>query len=144
MSKIATVLNEEIVRLSRRECRRHIEPLRKSTTQVRREVASLKRQVAQLERRVAMLTRKVIGTAAVKVDANTKTPRFSAKGLQAQRSRLDLSAADFGKLLGVSARSIYNWESEKARPRAEQIVKLAAMRGLGKRDVAARLEALDL
>ena len=91
------------------------------------------------KRRVAMLSRKVLGTASIKADTNTKTPRFSAKGLQARRSRLDLSAADFGKLLGVSAQSIYNWESEKARPRAEQIAKLAALRGLGKREVAARL-----
>jgi DNA-binding transcriptional regulator YiaG len=142
MSKIGTVVNEEIVRLSRKECRQQIEPIKKSTTQMRHEVASLKRHVAQLERQVAILSRKVIGAASVKVDANTKTSRFSAKGLQAQRSRLDLSAADFGKLLGVSAQSIYNWESEKARPRAEQIAKLAALRGLGKREVATRLEQL--
>jgi DNA-binding XRE family transcriptional regulator len=55
---------------------------------------------------------------------------------------VDLSASDFGKLLRVSAQSIYNWEAEKARPRPEQIVKLAALRGLGKREVATRLEKL--
>ena len=142
MSKIGTVLNEEIVRLSRKQCRQQVEPLKKTTTQMRHEVVTLKRQVAQLERQVAILSRKVIGTAAVKVDAGTKTSRFSAKGLQAHRSRVDLSASDFGKLLGVSAQSIYNWESEKARPRAEQIAKLAALRGLGKQEVAARLEQL--
>jgi DNA-binding transcriptional regulator YiaG len=87
-----------------------------------------------------MLTRKVFGTSALKAEETMKPSRFSAKGLQAQRSWLELSAADFGKLLGVSAKSIYNWESEKARPRAEQIAKLGALRGLGKRAVAARLE----
>ncbi len=46
-------------------------------------------------------------------------------------------------LVGVGAQSIYNWESEKARPRVEQIAKLAAMRGLGKREVAARLGELN-
>ena len=142
MSKIATVLNEEIVRLSRKECRRQIEPIRKATTQMRREVVTLKRQVAQLERQVAMLSRRAIGAASTKTDTNTKPARFSAKGLRAQRSRLDLSAADFGKLLGVSAQSIYNWESEKARPRVEQIAKLGALRRLGKREVAARLESI--
>lgn len=144
MSKITTVLNEEIVRLSRKECRQQIDPIKKTSTQMRHEVVTLKRQVAQLERQVSMLSRKTFGAlpAAVKVDANTKPTRFSAKGLQAQRSRLDLSAADFGKLLGVSAQSIYNWESEKARPRAEQIAKFAALRRLGKREVAARLEQL--
>ena len=51
--------------------------------------------------------------------------------------------SDFWKLLGVSAHSIYNWESEKARPRVEQIAKLVALRALGKKEVAARLERLD-
>jgi DNA-binding transcriptional regulator YiaG len=142
MPNIGTVLNEEIIRLSRKECRQQIEPIKKSTTQMRHEVVTLKRQVAQLERQVTMLARKVIGTAAAKADASTKTSRFSAKGLQAHRSRLDLSANDFGKLLGVSAQSIYNWEAEKARPRAEQIAKLAGLRGLGKQEFAARLEQL--
>ena len=78
-----------------------------------------------------------------RVDEKARPPLFSAKGFQALRSRLELSAADFGKLLGVSAQSIYNWESEKARPRAEQIAKLAALRSLGKREVAARLGDLE-
>jgi DNA-binding transcriptional regulator YiaG len=144
MPNIGTVVREEIVRLSRKECRQQIEPIKKSTTQMRHEVASLKSQVTLLERQVATLSRKVFGVkpATEKVDANTKPTRFSAKSLQAQRSRLDLSAADIGKLLGVSAQSIYNWESEKARPRAEQIAKLAALRMLGKREVAARLMRL--
>ena len=149
MPNIGTVVREEIVRLSRKECRQQVEPIKKTTTQMRHEVAALKRRVAQLERhvmmlsrQVAMLSRKVIGTASVKVAVNAKPSRFSAKGLQAQRLRLELSAADFGKLLGVSAKSIYNWEAEKARPRAEQIAKLGALRGLGKREVADRLEQL--
>ena len=89
-----------------------------------------------------MLSRKVLGTPStmVKADSTTKPVRFSAKGLQTHRSRLELGAGDFGKLLGVSAQSIYNWEAEKARPRAEQIAKLAALRSLGKREAAARLE----
>jgi len=124
MPNIGTVLKEEIIRLSRKESRQQVAPINKATTQMRREVVTLKRQVAQLERLVATLTRRTIGTAAAKVEASTKPPRFSAKGLRAQRSRFDLSAADFGKLLGVSAQSIHNWESEKARPKADQIALL--------------------
>ena len=145
MPNIGTVLKEEILRLSRKEARSQIGPTKKTTTQLRHDVASLKRQVAQLERQVAMLSRKALRAtpSATRVDANSKPTRFSAKGLQTQRSRLALSASDFGKLLGVSAQSIYNWESEKARPRVEQIAKLAALRGVGKREVAARLEQLN-
>ena len=142
MPNIATIFKDEIVRLSRKESRRLVDPTRKTTTQLRHDVATLKRQIGILERQVAMLSRKELGAATAKVEASVKHTRFSAKGLQAQRARVELSAADFGKLLGVSAQSIYNWESEKARPRPEQIAKLAALRGLGKREVATRLEQL--
>ena len=144
MPNIGTVLKEEIAKLSRKECRQQIDPTKKTTTQLRRDVATLKRQMAMLERQVTMLSRKVTGTTStVKADPTAKPTRFSAKGLQAQRSRIGLSQTAFGKLLGVSAQSIYNWESEKARPLPEQIAKLAALRSLGKREVAARLEQLN-
>ena len=42
----------------------------------------------------------------------------------------------------MSAQSVYNWEQEKARPRAELLAKVAALRGIGKRDAKSRLEQL--
>ena len=105
----------------------------------RHEIAALKRQVASLERQVTLLLRK---NANSRPEASRETAarpiRFSAKRLQAQRSRLGLSAIDFGRLLGVSAQTIYNWEHEVARPRAEQLGKLAALRGVGKREAGER------
>jgi DNA-binding XRE family transcriptional regulator len=56
--------------------------------------------------------------------------------------RLGLSADDLGKLLGVSAQSIYNWEQDKARPSAELLAKVAALRAIGKRDAKSRLAQL--
>ena len=44
------------------------------------------------------------------------------------------------RLLGVSALSVYKWESGNTRPRARQIEAIAALRSMGKRDVAQRLE----
>ena len=67
--------------------------------------------------------------------------RFVAKGLRSLRTRLGLSAGDFGTLAGVSGQSIYNWESGKAVPRKSQLAALASLRALGKREAAARLEA---
>ena len=65
-----------------------------------------------------------------------------AKGLRSQRARLGLSAADLGKLIGVSAQSIYNWESDKARPRAAQIARVAQLRVMNKREAQAQLNKL--
>ncbi len=143
MPNIGSVLKEEIVRLSRKESRSQVDSTKKATFQHRREIAELKRQVARLARQVALLSRKPIGApAGIPVDARGKPARFSAKGLRVQRERLGLSADDFGKLLGVSAQSVYNWEHEKARPRVEQLSKVAALRGIGKRQAKARLEQL--
>ena len=143
MPNIGSVLKEEIIRLSRKESRSQVDPTRKAAIRQRREVAELKRQVAQLTRQVALLLRKTLGApAVVAADTKGKPARFSAKGLKVQRERLGLSADDFGKLVGVSAQSIYNWENEKARPRAEQLSKVAALRGIGKREAKARLDQL--
>jgi DNA-binding transcriptional regulator YiaG len=143
MPNIAAVLREEISRLSRKELRGQVAATKKATTQHRRHLAALRRQVAQLERQVALLSRKVLNTPSAVSAASTAThPRFVAKGLRSQRKRLGLSAAEYGKLLGVSGQSIYNWERELASPRTEQLSKLAALRGIGKRQAAERLKQL--
>ena len=143
MPNIAAVLREEISRLSRKEIRNQVDATKKATTQHRRHIAALKRQVTQLERQVALLSRKVLDTPQAVSAASTSTrPRFVAKGLRSQRKHLGLSAADYGKLLGVSAQSIYNWERELASPRTEQLSRLAALRGIGKRQAAERLKQL--
>jgi DNA-binding XRE family transcriptional regulator len=143
MPNIGTVLREEISRLSRRESRSQVDATKKATAQHRRDIAALKRQVAQLQRQVTLLSRKVLGAMPpVSSDPTAKRVRFVAKGLRSQRNRLGLSQTDFGKLLGVSAQSIYNWESESTRPRDEQLAKLAALRGIGNREAREKLKQL--
>lgn len=143
MPNIGSVLKEEIIRLSRKESRSQIDPTKKAAFRLRREVAELRRQVAQLTRQIGLLSRKTFGAPTVgTADDNGKPTRFSAKALRVHRERLGLSAEDFGKLLGVSAQSIYNWEHGNARPRAEQIAKVALLRGIGKREAMARLDQL--
>ena len=99
---VGIVPKEEIVRLSRKESRQQVDLTKKSTTQLRHDVASLKRKVVQLARQLAILSRKILGmpTAVVKADATKKPTRFSAKGLQAQRSRLGRLKSNVGNYLG--------------------------------------------
>jgi len=143
MSNIGSVLKEVITRLARKEVRSQVDPTRKLTAHHRREIAALKRHVATLERQVAMILRR---NSSARPEASNGVPaksiRFSAKRLQSQRSRLGLSASNFGRLLGVSAQTIYNWEHEAARPRGEQLGRLAALRGIGKREAGERLKQL--
>ena len=143
MPNIAAVLREEIVRLARKEIRKQTNVLRKASVQYRRDIAEMKRRVSDLRRKVIPLEKQVLKSApsqAAEVDA--EHVRFTAKGLRSQRVRLGLSAADCGKLVGVTDQTVYNWEHETARPRKEQLARIASLRHVGKRDAYARLEQL--
>jgi ribosome-binding protein aMBF1 (putative translation factor) len=143
MANIGAVLREEIARLARRELRGQVAGMRKASAQYRRHIAALKRQVAKLESQVSLLRGKVLDhDVAAPADSGGKAIRFVPRSLRSQRERLGLSAADYGRLLGVSSQSIYNWERGVARPRPGQIQRLAAFRSMRKREALARLEQL--
>ena len=146
MPNIATLLKTEIARVARKDLRAETEALRKSTATYRKEVAALKRRVAGLEvqlKRVAKSASARPVRAEAQGESDAQQLRFSAKRFAAQRQKLGLSATSFAKLLGVSALSVYKWESGKARPRRAQLEAIAATRGLGKREVQSRLEVLE-
>ena len=139
MPNIMSALKQEITRLARKEARSQTQVLKKMSAQYRRDLATLKRQVAKLQGQTGVMEKTVLKPwTAVPVAAGDKV-RFSAKGLASQRKRLDLSAADYAKLVGVSGLSIYKWENGKTRPRQSQIAALAAVRGMSKKEALARL-----
>jgi DNA-binding transcriptional regulator YiaG len=141
MSNIGTILKSEISRVARKEVRGETQALKKSVSQYRSQIADLKRRMQALEQQIKRLgkaTAKAVPAQAE--DEGAANLRFSAKGLAAQRRRLGLSAASVAKLLGVSTLSVYKWESGKTRPRAKQIEAIATLRGMGKREVAQRLQ----
>lgn len=142
MPNIASVLKEEIARVARKEGRAETQQLKKSSAHFRSDIAALKRRIAALEQLVARLG-KAAGknTAAASTDQQVGSFRFSASGLLAQRKRLGLSAAEAGRLLGVSDQSVYKWENGKTRPRASQFSAIAELRSLSKKQAAARLTA---
>jgi DNA-binding transcriptional regulator YiaG len=144
MPSIAAVLRQEMMRLARKETRTQIETLRKSNAQYRRDIAQLKRQTAELTRQVAFLEKQEKKrTARPAAGADAEGKRFSARGLKTHRRKLGLSAAEYSKLVGVTAQTIYNWERGAARPRREQLAALVAVRDLGKREALKRIELLE-
>ena len=165
MANLASALKEEIGRLARKEVRQQTAGTAKSTAQLARDIAALKRQVQDLQRKFSpprspdaakqaasktgtskkAAARKTNGKAtgaASKPAEQSGRARFSAKGLKTDRERLGLSADNYGKLVGVSGLSIYNWEQGKARPRESSIAALMSVRGIGKREATKRLENL--
>jgi DNA-binding transcriptional regulator YiaG len=144
LPNIASVLKEEIARLVRRQLRSETESLKKASSRYRSEIAALKRRIDVLEKQVFRLERMVPKKAAPAIDEQSETKlRFKPQGVRAQRTRLGLSAADMGALVGVSAQTIYNWESGASRPRAEQLAAIAAVRKMGKREAKARLDQMQ-
>ena len=142
MPNIAAVFKGEIARVARKEIRSQNEELKKASAQYRSQIAALRRRLEQMERQLRKLGKGAGRAAAAEPKEEGSTNlRFSAKRFAAQRSKLGLSAADFAKLLGVSGQSVYKWEMGKARPRAAQLAAIAALRGIGKREAAARLAA---
>ncbi|WP_038214921.1 helix-turn-helix domain-containing protein [Xenophilus azovorans] len=149
MANIASVLKSEIARVARKEVRAEIESLKKASSQHRSTIAQLRRQLADLQRQLKQAGRQAASASRSASSKGTDgeaagiTPRrFSAKRLASHRAKLGLSAADYGRLVGMSGATIYNWEQGKSRPDAEQLQRLAAVRALGKRAVAAQVAAL--
>lgn len=146
MPNLSIVLKQEIARIARKEQRAEVAALQKASAAHRRALADLRRQVTALERQLRLQARGAGRRAPAPVtedDDSGPSLRFSAKGLGAQRKRLGLSAAAVAKILGVSALSVYKWESGRTRPRARQLEAIAGLRKMGKREAQARLDALS-
>ncbi|HUO07051.1 MAG TPA: helix-turn-helix transcriptional regulator [Phycisphaerae bacterium] len=143
MPNILPSLNEHIRRLARREIRAQTSSTKRATAHYRRDIAALKRLVKTLTTRLAYVERHSVSQAssAGSVEEPQSNTRFRADGLRSHRARLELSAKDFGRLVGVSGLTIYNWESGKSRPRRRQLANLIAIRGIGKREAEKRLES---
>lgn len=148
MPNLASVLKSEVARLARKELRAETEALKKTVSSQRAELVALKRRMQELEKVVRAVGKaKEKPAAGPRVSAARESTadegvRFSAKGMASNRRRLGLSAADFGLLVGATGQSVYQWEAGKSKPRAKSLGAIAGLRGIGKKEVAARLAAL--
>jgi len=143
MPNLAATFRQEITRLARREIRSQTQGLRKASALFRRDIAELKRHAAKLKSEVARLESQVGKNVVPKIaEADLAKVRFAAKSVVAQRRTLGISAADYGKLIGVTAHTIYKWEHGAARPRQAQLAAFVAIRRLGKTEALARLEQM--
>lgn len=136
MPNIASVLKSEITRIARKEIRAEVEGLKKSLSGYRSEIAALKRRCQSLEHEVRSLNKSVPKQAPAAVDESGKSVGFSAKELASQRKRLGLTIEGCALLLGTVGKSIYRWETGKAKPRERYWPSIAALRTLSKEQAA--------
>jgi DNA-binding transcriptional regulator YiaG len=144
MSNFAAQLKTEISRIAKKESRTQSAVLKKAQATHRAEIADLKRRIASLEAMVRRLAKTPARPATpAKEDDAPQGLRFRADGFASLRKKFGLSAAQMGQLLGVSNQSVYHWEAGKSKPRAAQLQAIAAVRKLGKKEVAARLAQIS-
>ena len=145
MPNFATAIKDEIRGLAKREIKVDSSSTKAAVAQFRRDIAKLKRQMRAQEKEIAFLKsqeQKRLGQPQPIEEDELEGVRFSARSAKAQRERLGLSQQNYAKLVGVSSVTIYNWESANSRPRNEQLAALVAVRGIGKREAMAKLEAM--
>ena len=144
MKNLTDALKSEINRLARKEVKAQVSPLKSASTTYRSEIAELKRTVDGLERRLSFIERQE--RKRVEKGPSPKLAegaRFSTKGLKSHREKVGLSAADYGRLVGLTGQTIYSYEQGKSKPRPAQLAKLVSIRGIGKREAERRLALLE-
>jgi DNA-binding transcriptional regulator YiaG len=149
MPNIAKVLREEVQRLAKRQVKASLAPLKRDNTRLKKTVAELRRELTVLSRSNRELVTKMAGITAEK-ERETATDiasklRPTSNSLAKLRRRLDLTQVEFAKLLGVSGQAVTHWEGKgsRVRMRNANLLALAGIQKIGKREARRRLEAPD-
>jgi DNA-binding transcriptional regulator YiaG len=150
MSNLSQAFKAEIVRISRKEIKSSVNPIRSAGFVLKRNVAALKKRIAVLEsdnKRLIAFRNELQARKSEAQIAEVKDHkvRITSKSVKALRTKLGLSQEGFGKLLGVSSQAVYVMERKdrKLRLRTQTLTKLLALRGIGKREAVRRLEEME-
>ena len=144
MPSIEKVLRSEIQRLAKKEAKAATADLRKLSAGHRRSIADLRRRVEQLERENKQLVKqlaKLPQESDEPVEDAIDKARITAKMIKSIRSRLGLSQAKFGQLIGVAAITVAKWEQKEGRLmfRGDAKAKIVAARSMTKKEAAEKL-----
>ena len=132
MSNAYAALKSEIVRIARKEIRAETIALKRNNAQHRAAISGLKKQVEALEKALRQTSKSATKALNLAADTPVQTSpvsrRFSPTRLAAHRTKLGISAASYGKLVGMSGAAVYLWEKGEARPSPQVIDALARIK----------------
>ncbi len=141
---IMNELKAEITRLSRKEIKKELEPVKRVNAAQRGLIANLRRDVTALQKEVARL-QKAAGKPAVPAAPEadgTKGFWMSGKGVRSLRKRLGITQIELSKLAEVSHQSIVRWEKTAGKipfRKKETPAKMQQIRAMDKRTAWAAL-----
>lgn len=146
MSGFAAAFGNEIKRIARKELKGDIAAVRSKANASQHDIAALKRRVKELEALVTKLAKVQVRSAPEQASTiiTGKKTRWSSAGFARLRERLQLSAKDMGRLMGVSMATIYHWEDADSavRPRSLHMPRILAARKLSAAKARKILEAM--
>ena len=134
MPNLAAVIKAEITRLAKREAKSVTADLKRASVWYRTETAMLKLHLGQQEREIKLLKKQT-----QQQQGNHNPLRMNWKAFafrlirEGSTKSVWMSAANYGKLVGVSGLTIYAGQG-KSSPRQAQLAALVAVRGIGKRE----------
>jgi len=140
MPDIKNVFASEIRRLAKKEVKAALQPLQEQISKLRKTISEQNAKIKTLEKRVptALPQKKEITPV-----ADDKSVRMSPQWIIKLRQKLGLTQGQFAVLLDTSNFSVSHWELGKTTPRDVFKRKIAALRGIGKRELKRLLEAKD-
>lgn len=142
MPDLKNLLNDEIRRLARKEIRIALEPVFAQIAAQKKTISDLKKQIADLEKMLRKTNPEKIAEIEEAAEEDNKI-RLNAAGIIRIRKKYKLTQSELAKLLDVATHTVSIWELGKSAPRAAMKQKICDLRTLGKREINARLAALD-
>lgn len=138
MSDIRKVMNEEIRRLARKEIKAVVAPLLAAGSVQKKRIAELEKRIKVLEasKPSPKAEQPAIIVPAVPEGGKEKQIRLTADRIRKVRTKLAISQEQFAKILGVNTQSVNFWENGKTSPRLILKKQIAAIRDMGKREIA--------
>lgn len=144
MPNMQQLLNDEIRRLARREINAAVKTVKAQMVEMRRTIAEQNRRIKALESNLPAPAPQTADPAPETADAETKTLRITPERIAKWRQKLQLNKSQYAKLLGVNTMSVIHWESGKTAPRDAQKLRIAALRDMGKRELAKLMAEKDI
>jgi hypothetical protein len=149
MSDLMSSLKSEIVRLSRKEVKAAVGPVRKPSIAARKAIADIKRRMVVLEKELRRVNEVLSNVQSARPcppepAASDVKIRITSRNVRGLRNRLKLAPSAFAKLLGVTPKWVYLYENKEGplKMRATTLKAFVAASSLKAGEAKRRVKAM--